>query len=1016
MKKFRRKGKAEGSVLFTVVAVMMVMVVFLMSTLILTTSANRRSYYTFYENQAQYTAQGVLDAISNAAYSDDGFNRWVTEIKNPGQVGTINVNVDDSKVAGADVTAQIERIEQYYIWNEDAAAIFQQDGWKITVTATVGNGKNRTEYTMANYVFANPDASVDIGETNNASWSAISGIDVQNTNVPGSGGGAPTTNVAKAVFCGSVAGRNSGDNLLCLGPQTYGTRALPAGKGKYGNAPTSKFTNNPQTVGDGVFVGNFEANCSVTFVAEKAGEGVQFFGDFYAQNMFEFRNELSEAYTAHVYRDIPYLYVDGNLKFNDSTSQEIGQREGGNYPVNLYVNQLTGAPQNMKGDIYMFNPEVDSLYRSMRDTRLNKFIKDNVQKTNSSLDAYAGGDIISCNKSLTISGNVCEIGGDVIMANPNGSLNIELNKDMVIYGAVLSAGGLSINCNNHNLTVVGGVYAPTAKTSITGTINGVASGSLAEICDATANLAESYEIGSTYTDETGGPYRSIIQNTSKSAHFESLGSRGADAESYDALISALLTGNLGIQYGATYYTDTNTSGYDFSMFPFCSRQDEIFTHYFRWDLASADQNTALASIGSDSLIQESMACGHTWGVTPRSAESGTMYVPYTVPVGCDISDLTDDNSRAYSDNCFIPILETSSGSPISSNQYYNSREAFISAGNIKTEETFSHLPKKSVKFTSHKADGEAVTVSLGSVPVISESCVLNLANNNNAYNLFIDPTQGHDSNHPLYIVLEGSFDNAALNIIVNNNCMYSTDNAAVDYENYTTYADLSASTGNAKYAGKSDVLIFFDSSIFATKDFVITTTGMYQQLKDYKFDVVSNPDYPGTAEWNSLYNSGSKDAYKFEMIPNIIIYGEKGFDYSTSKWGQPAFPNGFTANAEIIMPDSIFSSKSGNVANNPSIDYREFTRSDVYNPYANKNNIPNSKNLVSMGTIMVKDFDQNNNSNVPICVYLGDMNRPPDGPGQELNVTLTGGSKNSSGSAAAGNKKDHFSNDHQGMR
>jgi len=46
MKRKMGKGKAKGTVLFTVVTVMLVMVVLLMTTLTLTTSAKRRSYYT----------------------------------------------------------------------------------------------------------------------------------------------------------------------------------------------------------------------------------------------------------------------------------------------------------------------------------------------------------------------------------------------------------------------------------------------------------------------------------------------------------------------------------------------------------------------------------------------------------------------------------------------------------------------------------------------------------------------------------------------------------------------------------------------------------------------------------------------------------------------------------------------------------------------------------------------------------------------------------------------------------
>ena len=77
MNKIMKKGKVEGSILFTVVLVMMVMVVFLMATLGLTSSANRRSYYTYFETQAQYAAQAALDAVTNSAYTDGEFYDWV---------------------------------------------------------------------------------------------------------------------------------------------------------------------------------------------------------------------------------------------------------------------------------------------------------------------------------------------------------------------------------------------------------------------------------------------------------------------------------------------------------------------------------------------------------------------------------------------------------------------------------------------------------------------------------------------------------------------------------------------------------------------------------------------------------------------------------------------------------------------------------------------------------------------------------------------------------------------------
>lgn len=1012
MKKIRRKGKAEGSVLFTVVSVMMVMVVFLMSTLVLTTSANRRTYYTFYQNQAQYTAQGVLDAISNSAYSDPQFHSWVKNIQSPGQIGTINVDLGDqtgiSLTHGSAVTAQIERIDENFIWDRESASIQQQGGWKITVTASVGQGRNASEYTMANYIFENPDVEVDTGQRNNAAWDVIQDLTITpggtHTNNPGS----ISANIAKAMYLGATTNGSVSNNLLCLGPQAYGTRSLPFGRGQYDNQGTVAFTNDSPTVGNGVFIGNFLCNCKKTFVAQSAGEGVQFWGNVYAQNMFEMFSDINDNDIPTEYRYIPYLYVDGNLEFNKDTGQEIGMH---GQPVNLYVNQMTNAPQNMTGDIYMFDPNADSSYHHSRHTNLAYFIRDNVQKTNSSECGYVGGDIISANNSLTISGNVSSINGDVIMANPNGTLTISLNMDTIIKGAILSAGNLVINCNNHSLKVHGGVYAATGKTQINGVVNGIQNGSLAEICDATASADYLYETAF-LNAENREEYR-YIQNTSTSASFESLGCRGAVGENYDNLIENLMKANLGAQVDNTYYIYENTSGYDFSMFPFCSRQDEIFTHYFRFDLAAADDATARTNMAADKLVQESIACGHEWSVMLKESVDGNMYVPYTVPKGASLNS-DSETIKTQSPNCFIPMLETSSGAPIESNDYINTYDAFVTQGNIASSVNIADLQRKNVKFTSHHADGQPETVDLGSVPVVTKSCEIDLTNNDKAYQLFIDPSQ----NGPLYIVLKGRFTNAALEIIVNNNCYYQVGAGGVDYEDYTTYAQRSHDNQTPSFAGRNDVMIFLDQSIFATRDFFLSTTGAYAQFKSGVYDIISNPIYPGTLNgngemvlnqtWDNMYRDGNKDAVKFELVPNVVIYGEANIDYNGK------FQNGFISNAELIMPDSDFGTPiSVRNVSQEELFYREFTESNQYNPYRDNNYKPNASGIMSMGTILIRDWT--GYANLPICVYLGDLNRPGNVTVSDPTVSFGSSNSSSSGSATSGKDKEYFSNDHQGM-
>jgi hypothetical protein len=63
--KINRK-KAKGTVLYTVVSVMIVLFVFVMVTLSLAKAANDRAHNSYNKNQAQYTAENIVDVIQNA--------------------------------------------------------------------------------------------------------------------------------------------------------------------------------------------------------------------------------------------------------------------------------------------------------------------------------------------------------------------------------------------------------------------------------------------------------------------------------------------------------------------------------------------------------------------------------------------------------------------------------------------------------------------------------------------------------------------------------------------------------------------------------------------------------------------------------------------------------------------------------------------------------------------------------------------------------------------------------------
>ena len=84
-----------------------------------------------------------------------------------------------------------------------------------------------------------------------------------------------------------------------------------------------------------------------------------------------------------------------------------------------------------------------------------------------------------------------------------------------------------------------------------------------------------------------------------------------------------------------------------------------------------------------------------------------------------------------------------------------------------------------------------------------------------------------------------------------------------------------------------------------------------------------------------------------------------------------------------------------------------------YNPYRDNNYKPNASGIMSMGTILIRDWT--GYANLPICVYLGDLNRPGSVTVTDPTVSFGSSNSSSSGSAVAGKDKEYFSNDHQGM-
>ncbi len=619
MNKIMEKGKVKGSILFTVITVMMVLVVFLMSTLVLTSSANRRSYYTYFETQAQYAAQAALDAVTNSAYTDGEFHEWVVKASKEYHDNTsdtkekpkVTVNFDGTDIQFSDnvnaVTCEVELADEMLVWDELTGAVHKTPAYKVTATASVGTGKNRSDYTVVNYIYENyrvPDSD-KIPTVNN---SAVNRLYKYNKSGSGGDNSSILPGSPKAVF--SFGKSATSNNMQYFGPQYSGMSNLPAGRGLYdGIAQDDKqfftaLSNNSHSVGNAVFVSNVKSRVSSNYIFQNYGEHAIFYGNLYPAQPhqgFFFKADISEGTRATGgvdYTKTPYVYVDGVIDTSDNNGSVLigydDKKEEGTTNINLYcggvkVGETGDGSLIVRGDVFMYDPSLNSYWGGAEEagkTRLGYFVDNNVGRMNAPWGiSSAGGNIFCNNAKLTLAKDMY-IPGDLVFTNNAGELVIGAN--VSVGGKVLCAG---------KLTVTGNLDCATIVTTTSATVDGV-NYNLDSVTDP--NL-QGYKIDmdgdgtpdtfnysaflyDKYADKDGyGPYLNTADNEINNTY---------DGE-WDAYLSR---------------------GYQQALMPYNMRIEEIIGTYYRWDLKSTDRSVVEERIEKDTLIAESKQAGHNYGI------------------------------------------------------------------------------------------------------------------------------------------------------------------------------------------------------------------------------------------------------------------------------------------------------------------------------------------------------------------------------------------------------------------
>lgn len=450
MNDHEKKGKVGGSVLFTVIVVMMVLVVFLMGTLGLASAANKRAQNSYTSSQAQYTARMAVESVLAAMQNDYVVAKTVNDLAT-GKMGknSIPVEIDTSQLYPKDAgsiaaygtvtSCTIERAGQdyYYVDNKWTG----RDMIKITATAQLGSQEN----TVSAYIMKKDTTIKPLSGPGGAGAGLVAA-------------GAATFGTATSVFGGT--GINLNNLWRNEDPGNYDTKInLDAGNS------TGMILEAPFVVN-----GNYKADGKgTTWGFSQLGQGVTIWGDFSFNNNIAIRTGnpmLKEANANKIsefkYTDIPYIYVDKTLKVTNG-AKGVNLEE--KIPLNIICGRADIATTNpIYGTLYMMNQGAANTITFGNDSGvsgslLSKWTYKLVNGIDSNPEEGVGGSIYcngdltidSTNATATVKGSVVVDGNLTIKTDQNTYMNnnVDMNKVLTIDGNLVVKGKLIISDQNN---------------------------------------------------------------------------------------------------------------------------------------------------------------------------------------------------------------------------------------------------------------------------------------------------------------------------------------------------------------------------------------------------------------------------------------------------------------------------------------------------------------------------------------------------------------------------------------
>lgn len=434
-----KSKKLKGSVLFTVIAVMMVVLVFVMSALTIAGATNRRAYSDYSKAQTQYTAHAALEATMK--YLRDYDVKKYDESGNPIEYRN---NALGAAVAG--LTKSSDSIKL------DVNFSTEQGGANVTDNAVATDGKATVKIKCVNDSYTYTDGKEHSVVVVTAS-ATLAGVTTEESMLL-------LKDPPKKDL--PLGGPNSLTALSAISADSNPFILGGASANIIETDPSSKTINMPnkgKTCGTVVF-NNSVSMPTQTDLQLGLGDGLAIFGDLNIANQLHIKTELEEPSD---YKLIPYIFIDGKFTADTNVSQLLDEATS----LNLYCNQmeleLNNTGLNLNGDVFLFGDKDKSgnnIENQLKHQKSSKLLGWASSLTNpSSIGGTKCGGNFYCNSNLTLSssGNsanyyfeknlytkkVLKIEGEKTKVTVDGTLIV--NDSLIIDNAVVECKSFYIN-------------------------------------------------------------------------------------------------------------------------------------------------------------------------------------------------------------------------------------------------------------------------------------------------------------------------------------------------------------------------------------------------------------------------------------------------------------------------------------------------------------------------------------------------------------------------------------------